>query len=89
MELYDISKDTDCVKNLAENLEYTKRRNRLNELMTTELKAQEDPRMFGKGEVFDNYTPTSNPGFYERFMKGEKPRTAWVNPSDFEKEPLD
>ncbi|MDE0835501.1 MAG: sulfatase [Akkermansiaceae bacterium] len=89
MELYDISKDTDCVKNLAENPEYTKRRNRLNELMTTELKAQEDPRMFGKGEVFDNYTPTSTPGFYERFMKGDKPRTGWVNPSDFEKEPLD
>ncbi len=45
--------------------------------------------MFGKGEIFDNYPVTSHPGFYERFMKGEKLDTGWVKPTDFEKQPLD
>ena len=28
-------------------------------------------------------------GFYERYLKGEKLKTGWVNPTDFEKQPLD
>jgi hypothetical protein len=38
------------------------------------LKKQEDPRMAGNGNIFDEY-PYSNPadrGLYERFMRGEK-----------------
>ena len=27
--------------------------------------------------------------FYERYMRGEKLRAGWVNPTDFEKKPLD
>jgi len=57
--------------------------------MTALLGDQGDPRMFGKGEVFGNYKPTSDPGFYERFMKGGKPDTNRVNPIDFKKKPLD
>lgn len=88
-EFYDISRDPDCVRNLAEEPEFSQQRARLAELMTAELRRQGDPRMFGNGDVFDNYTPTSTPGFYERFMTGEKVDSGWVAPSDFEKGPLE
>ena len=58
--------------------------------MTNELKAQGDPRMFGRGEVFDRY-PIAMPdsrGFYDRFIRGENPKAGWVSPGDFEKEPI-
>ncbi len=88
-ELYDLEKDPDCVKNLADDPAFITDRTQLQDQMNSILKEQGDPRMFGKGEVFDNYKPTNNPGFYERFIKGEKPDTGWVNPGDFEKEPID
>jgi len=54
-----------------------------------ELKQQGDPRMEGKGDVFDKY-PHANKGhvgFYERFMKGEPLKAGWVKETDFEKQP--
>jgi hypothetical protein len=46
--------------------------------------------MFGKGQVFDNYVPTSNPGFYERFLKGDPTAKAgWIDESDIETAPID
>lgn len=88
-ELYDLKNDPDCVTNLAEDPQLGTMRVTLQNIMLTELKEQADPRMFGKGEIFDNYKPTGNAGFYERFMKGEKLPANWVNPGDFEIEPLD
>jgi N-sulfoglucosamine sulfohydrolase len=55
------------------------------------LKKQEDPRMAGDGNIFDEY-PYSNPadrGLYERFMRGEKVRGSWANDSDIEKTSLE
>ncbi|QTN33903.1 sulfatase [Akkermansiaceae bacterium] len=88
-ELYDLKEDPDCVTNLAEDPKLGMMRVILQNIMVAELKQQADPRMFGKGDIFDNYKPTSYPGFYERFIKGEKLPTGWVKPSDYEKEPLD
>lgn len=90
-ELYDLSKDRDCVKNLAESPSHQERKKKLREQMASELKAQGDPRMLGKGEIFEKYlySAKSTRNFYERYMKGEKIRAGWVNPSDFEKKPLD
>jgi N-sulfoglucosamine sulfohydrolase len=57
--------------------------------MENKLKTQDDPRMFGNGKVFDEYTPTHNPGFYERYLKGDPTAKAgWVSPTDFEKQPV-
>jgi hypothetical protein len=56
--------------------------------MEAELKQQDDPRMAGNGKIFDRYPPTSGDGFYEKFMRGEKIKAGWVNPTDFEKAPL-
>ncbi|MBI4624258.1 MAG: sulfatase [Verrucomicrobia bacterium] len=89
-ELYDLSRDPDCVRNLAASPEHHQRRAALERQMIDKLKAQNDPRMFGQGEVFDRYpiAQDASRGFYERYMRGEKPKAGWVNESDFEKEPI-
>ena len=50
-----------------------------------------DPRMFGQGDVFEKYGFASDmwDQFYEKYQRGEKIRTGWVLPSDYEKEKLD
>lgn len=90
-ELYDLSRDRDCVNNLATSESTAVRRAHLKDELHTRLKAEGDPRMFGQGDIFDRY-PFANPAlinFYERYMRGERMKTGWVNPTDFEKAPLD
>jgi N-sulfoglucosamine sulfohydrolase len=89
-ELYDLKRDPDCVNNLASDAKYQSLKKKLSDQMTRELKEQGDPRMFGKGYIFDQYI-YANPeqrNFYERFMRGEKMKAGWVLESDFEKEPI-
>jgi N-sulfoglucosamine sulfohydrolase len=89
-ELYDVSKDPDCITNLANDPKYRAIMRTLRQQMQRELKAQGDPRMFGRGYLFDRYQ-YANAGernFYERFMRGEKLKAGWVNESDFEKETI-
>jgi hypothetical protein len=76
------------VGNLASDPVHAERMAALRRRMETMLKAQGDPRMDGRGHVFDDYTPTSGDGLYEKFMRGEKVSTGWVNPTDFEKGPI-
>lgn len=84
-ELFKIDEDEHCMNNLAYNKKYRNIKQQLHNLLISELKKQNDPRMFGKGDVFDNYVPDRNAGFYERFLKGEKVDAGWINESDFEK----
>ena len=90
-ELYDLKRDSDCVKNLAAEAAFAGRKRELEQQMISELKTQDDPRMFGRGEVFEQYpyANASQRNFHERYMKGEKMDAGWVNESDFEKQPLD
>jgi arylsulfatase A-like enzyme len=85
-ELYQINKDLFSVKNLADNPAFSEIKSRLESQMEQELKDQGDPRMFGKGYVFDEYpyAPIEVRNFYERYKKGEKMKTGWINDSDFE-----
>ncbi|MGL5017234.1 MAG: sulfatase family protein [Luteolibacter sp.] len=85
-ELYDLNNDRDCVRNLA--TAQPERVTTLRQRMETMLKAQGDPRMAGRGEIFDRYKPTDGDGLYEKFMRGEAIKTGWINPTDFEKEPI-
>jgi N-sulfoglucosamine sulfohydrolase len=89
-EFYDLATDPDCLQNLAAKPEQAANMKALREEMEAKLRAQEDPRMFGKGNIFDAYVHANkgNVGFYERFMKGEKLKTGWVSESDYEKLPL-
>lgn len=89
-ELYDLGRDPDCLNNLAGDAAHERRRARMHDEMAGKLKAQGDPRMFGRGDIFDRY-PIAQEGsrdFHGRFLRGENPKAGWVNESDFEKEPI-
>ena len=89
-ELYHLATDPDAIRNLAGKPSGAAIQSALHEQMTSELRQQGDPRMEGKGSLFDEY-PHANPGnagFYERFMRGEKMKAGWVSPTDFEKQPV-
>lgn len=89
-ELYDLKKDKYCMNNLAGNKKYAKLQEALKKELLTELKKQEDPRMFGKGDEFDNYPFESKKAwnFWERVVNGEikEPwkQTDWINKTDYE-----
>ena len=90
-ELFDLKRDVDCVNNLAMSKSHANLKKILKNQLFAELREQGDPRMFGKGDVFDNYpySGSATDDFYKRYTSGEKLRAGWVNPSDFEKETLD
>ncbi len=54
-ELFDIEADPDCVKNVAGDSAYAETKAKLWKQLESELKAQGDPRVLGKGEIFDYY----------------------------------
>lgn len=90
VELYDLKKDPDFVSNAADKPESQAQLTALRDQLHGELKAQGDPRMEGKGDVFDKYEHASkgHVGFYEKFMRGENVKANWINPTDIEKKPL-
>jgi arylsulfatase A-like enzyme len=68
-QLFDVRHDPDCLTNLAGKVSFAA----LQRELFTELKQQGDPRMFGKGDLFDDY-PCANPrerNFFEKWMHGE------------------
>ncbi len=90
-EMFNIEADRYCVSNVSSQPEFVTLKNSLKQQLFSELREQQDPRMYGKGHLFDEYiySNAATRNFYERYMAGEKIRAGWVNPSDFEKEPLD
>ncbi|MCB9270336.1 MAG: sulfatase [Lewinellaceae bacterium] len=88
-ELYDLRNDPDCMVNLALDPASAEILQALEDRLTRELKEEGDPRMAGKGDIFDGYPYAEDQRrhFYERFIQGAlTPKDAgWVNPSDFEK----
>lgn len=85
-ERYDLRRDPDCMNNLALLPQNASLQSLLREQIENELREQGDPRLLGNGKIFDEYTHSNpaNLGFYERFMKGEKMKTPWVDDGDFE-----
>jgi hypothetical protein len=87
-ELYDLSTDVDCVKNLAQTrvAEVEKLRTQ----MWDELKAAGDLRAIGRGAEYEAYPSADQKKlrFYERYMGGELLEAGWVKKDDFEKAPL-
>lgn len=89
-EFFQIQSDRECMNNLAGDPSRAEVMKELKDQMVRELTAQEDPRILGNGAVFDNYPASSaSAKFYERFKAGEKPPSGWVDPDDFEKEPVE
>jgi N-sulfoglucosamine sulfohydrolase len=88
-ELYDLRGDPDCMVNLAGEKAQAARRTAMQQQLFAELTAQKDPRMFGRGEIFDQYPHMVSGGFYDKYMRGENPKAGWVEDSDFEKPDFD
>lgn len=84
-ELYDLTGDPDCMVNLAAVPLLAGRVNQMRDHLFAALREQHDPRMEGKGAIFDEYPHASaNRDFYTRFLKGESLRTPWVERTDYE-----
>ncbi len=58
MELYDLKKDPDQLRNVAEEAAYADVVQRLEEQLMGQLIATQDPRVSGNGEQFDSYPYT-------------------------------
>jgi len=88
-ELYNIISDPECLNNLAGNPDFESVKKSLSSQLEEELIQQGDPRIQGRGDIFDNYiyAEERTRDFYNRFMRGEVfPGTAgWVDSTDFEK----
>jgi arylsulfatase A-like enzyme len=86
IEFYDLKDDPDLTRNRSSDPRAIALRDQLH----AELKQQGDPRMEGKGAIFDNYehATKANVGYYEKFMRGESVKAGWINPSDIEPKPL-
>lgn len=89
-ELFHVAEDPECLHNLADEPCRQAHKAELREQMERELVEQEDPRMSGRGDIFDRY-PFAHPwnaGYYERFMKrhetGECMEPGWISQSDIE-----
>ena len=54
-ELYDISRDPGCTKNLADDPDMTRVRQELFKKLMAALEAQNDPRVRGTGDIFESY----------------------------------
>lgn len=54
-ELYDIEADPDCVRNLAGDSDFAEVAEKLWSQLESKLAAQGDPRVLGKGDIFDFY----------------------------------
>ncbi len=90
-ELYNLKTDPECMVNLAKIKKHQTLKMALQKEMTHRLTLQKDPRILGNGAIFDRYpyADVNRKNFYERYMRGEKMKTGWVNPTDFEKTSLE
>ena len=84
-ELYNILKDPFCMNNLATNNNYSEIKTRLEAQMTEKLREQNDPRILGDGDIFDNYEYSGAVrNYYNRYMNGENIPADWVNKTDYD-----
>ena len=90
-ELYRISEDPYCLNNLMADPESESIQRELKAQMMALLEEQQDPRVTGNGDIFDQYVYSDQRSrdFYNRFMAGEELNAGWVEPTDFETPPVE
>jgi N-sulfoglucosamine sulfohydrolase len=72
-ELYKINEDSDCMKNLAGEPTLQTVKQELRAEMEALLRKDEDPRMFGRGAVFDAYRYVGDRGHsYDAWLKNRQ-----------------
>ena len=91
-ELFDLTNDPDNIYNLADSPEHAERKNTMREELFERLKEEGDPRMYGNGEVFENYeyARQNSRNLYSRFLAGDSTlHWAWIDSTDVEWDRLD
>ncbi|MEM7371717.1 MAG: sulfatase [Bacteroidota bacterium] len=86
-ELYDLNKDPYCVNNVIDQAAYESLARQLKEEMEQALKQENDPRMFGKGDIFQNYEAsnlTYKNAYHRIVVEKEALIPRWINASDIE-----
>ncbi len=84
-ELYNILDDPFCMNNLARMENFAALKNELEKEMEQKLREEGDPRMFGNGDVFDNYPYVgAEKNYYNRYTTGEDIPAGWVNKTDYD-----
>jgi len=84
-EFYNIIEDPFCMKNLVGEENYVEIKMEMEMEMIQKLTDQGDPRIFGEGNIFDNYPYQGEvQNYYNRFIAGEKINAGWVNETDYE-----
>jgi len=84
-ELYDVSMDPYCLKNLIKDPKMSLIKDQLRNELLDRLKDQHDPRVLGKGDIFDEYPYSgTEKGFYEKWKSGNFTVPSWINASDME-----
>ena len=68
-ELYDMRKDPDQLKNVADDPAYAAVKERLSIQLTERLRASADPRVLGKGDSFDEFPYPGGAPTYPGFSK--------------------
>ena len=73
-ELYAISEDADCVRNLAADAAFAEVKAKLRSEMEKMLREDGDPRALGKAKIFDTYKYTGRRTHsYEAWLKNQNP----------------
>ncbi len=73
-ELYRVTEDPDNVENLAADPQYAVIKEELRTEMEAKLKAQGDPRAFGKGAIFETYEYVGQQGHsYDTWLRNQLP----------------
>lgn len=71
-ELYNIKNDPECLTNLAEKPEFENLKKEMKNELFALLKQQDDPRVFGPGEIFDQYDFERRNKEYMELINNEK-----------------
>jgi len=86
-ELYNIKDDPFCMQNLISDSNFAAIKNELEEEMNKKLTEQNDPRITGNGDIFDQYEyQGAEANYYNRYMGGEDVPAGWIEKSDFDKD---
>lgn len=91
VEMYRLTDDRYCMRNLAGNPAFAEQQEALHERLMWQLREEQDPRFTRSADYFEEfpYADAKGRNFYERYMRGEKLNAGWVNDSDFEPEPIE
>jgi hypothetical protein len=84
-EFYNVKSDPYCLNNRINDQSLNEIKQQLQNELLDRLKDQQDPRIIGNGDIFDQYLYSGQErGFYEKWQSGKFQVPGWINASDME-----